>query len=105
MIFFNRLSHFLGLPQSSVPDFNFYIVLAVAYMYLVALLALLMYWHPKNRYFPLLLANGKIASSLLSFYLLIIHQPYMILIVNCVVDGLIGIAAFMFYKKIKRISS
>jgi len=105
LIFFNKLSGFLGLPLSSVPDFNFYLVLAVAYMYLVALFALLMYRHPENMCFPLLLANGKIASSLLSLYLLVIHQPYLILVVNCVVDGLIGIVAVMFYRKIKRTSS
>ncbi len=102
LIFFNKLSGYLELPHSPVTEFTFYLVLAVAYMYIVALVSFLMYRHPENRYFPLLLANGKIASSLLSLYLLIVHQPFLILIVNCVVDGLIGIVAFVFYKKLKR---
>ena len=101
LIFFNSLSEYLGLNQSPVPDFNFYIVLAIAYMYLVTLVAFLMYKHPENSYFPLLLANGKLASSLLSLCIFVFSQPYLILVVNCVVDGLIGIAAYAFYRKIK----
>ena len=83
---------------------NFYIVLAVAYMYLVGLLAFLMYKHPENMYFPLLLANGKLASSLLSLYMFSFHLPFLILVVNCIVDGLIGVAALIFYFKIKKAS-
>jgi hypothetical protein len=101
LIFFNSLSTYLGLNQSPVPDFDFYVILAVAYMYLVTLVAFLMYKHPENSYFPLLLANGKLASSLLSLCIFIFYQPYLILAVNCAVDGLIGIAAFAFYRKIK----
>jgi len=101
LIFFNSLSEYLGLNQSPVPDFNIYIVLAIAYMYLVTLVAFLMYKHPENSYFPLLLANGKLASSLLSLCIFVFSQPYLILVVNCVVDGLIGIAAYAFYRKIK----
>lgn len=101
LIFFNSISRYLGTSQAPVPAYNFYVVLAVAYMYLVTLVALLMYKHPENSYFPLLLANGKIASSLLSLFIFIFYEPYLILVVNCVVDGLIGIAAFAFYRKIK----
>jgi hypothetical protein len=90
------------MVPSLVVGINFYIVLAVAYMYLAALLAFLMYRHPENRFFPLLLANGKLASSLLSLYIFSVHQPSLILIVNCLVDGMIGIAAMFFYSKIKK---
>lgn len=90
------------MDPAPVIGINFYIALAVAYMYLVALLAFLMYRHPENRYFPLLLANGKFASSLLSLFIFAVHQPFLILAVNCVVDGLIGVAALIFYFKIKK---
>jgi hypothetical protein len=102
LVFFNNLSSYLGMPLSSVEAFDFYLILAVGYMYLVALLAFLMYRHPENKYFPLLLANGKIASSILSLLLFVIHQPYMIYITNCLIDGLIGIVVLAFYLKLKR---
>ena len=101
LIFFNSLAEDLRLNQSPVPDFNFYVVLAVAYMYLATLVAFLMYKHPENSYFPLLLANGKLASSLISLCIFVFSLPYLILVVNCVVDGLIGIAAYAFYRIIK----
>ena len=90
------------MVPSPVTGVNFYIVLAVAYMYLAALLAFLMYRHPENMYFPLLLANGKLASSLLSLYIFSVHQASLIFIINCFVDGLIGIVALIFYSKIKK---
>lgn len=101
LIFFNSISEDLGLNQSPVPEFNFYVALAVAYMYLATLVAFLMYKHPDNSYFPFLLANGKLASSLISLYIFVLSRPFLILMVNCVVDGLIGIAAYAFYRKIK----
>lgn len=90
------------MVPSPVIGVNFYVVLAVAYMYLVALLAFLMYKYPQNMYFPLLLANGKLASSLLSLYIFSVHQPSLIFVINCFVDGLIGLAALIFYRKIKK---
>jgi hypothetical protein len=102
LVFFNTLSGYFGMVPSPVIGLNFYVVLAVAYMYLAALLAFLMYRHPENMYFPLLLANGKLASSLLSLYIFSVHQPSLIFVVNCFVDGLIGIVASIFYFKIKK---
>lgn len=104
LVFFNTLSGYFGMAPSPVIGPNFYIVLAVAYMYLVALLAFLMYRNPENKHFPLLLANGKLASSLLSLYIFSFHQLFLIFIVNCIVDGLIGVAASIFYFKIKKAS-
>jgi hypothetical protein len=92
------------MVPSPVIGLNFYIILAVAYMYLVALLAFFMYKYPGNMFFPLLLANGKLASSLLSLYMFSFHKPFLILVVNCFVDGLIGVAALIFYFKIKKAS-
>ena len=102
LVFFNILSDYLGMVPMPVMGVDFYVVLAVAYMYLVALLAFLMYRHPENRYFPLLLANGKLASSLLSLYIFSVHRPYLIFAVNCLVDGLIGLVALIFYRKMKK---
>ena len=100
--FFNTVSGYLGFSHSPVDSIDFYLVLAVAYMYLAALLAFLMWRHPGNRHFPLLLAHGKIASSLLSIFLFAIRWPYLIFLANFVVDGLIGIVALIFSSKIKR---
>lgn len=102
--FFNTVSGYLGFSPSPVDSTDFYLVLAVAYMYLAALLAFLMWRHPENRHFPLLLAHGKIASSLLSILLFAVRWPYLIFLVNFAVDGLIGIVAFIFSSKIKRTS-
>lgn len=102
LVFFNTLSSYIGMVPSPVIGVNFYVVLAVAYMYLVALLAFLMYRHPENMYFPLLLANGKLASSLLSLYIFSVHYPSLIFVVNCFVDGLIGLVVLIFYRKIKK---
>lgn len=102
LIFFNNISRYLGMEQSPVQGVNFYLILAIGYMYLVSLLAYLMYRHPENIYFPLLLANGKLASSILSLCLFIVHKPYLIYIFNCIVDGLIGIMVWILYFKLKR---
>ena len=102
LVFFNTLSGYIGMDPSPVTGVNFYLALAVAYMYLVTLLAYLMYRHPENIYFPLLLANGKLASSLFSLYFFSVHQPSLIFLVNCIVDGLIAAAALIFYFKVKK---
>jgi len=104
LVFFNTLSSPLGMVQTPVIGINFYLVLAVSYMYLAALLAFLMYLHPENKYFPLLLAHGKLTSSLLSLYIFSVHQPSLIFAVNCFVDGLIGVVALIFYSRIKKIA-
>lgn len=102
--FFNTVSGYIGFSTSPVDSIDFYLVLAVAYMYLAALLAFLMWRHPENHHFPLLLAHGKIASSLLSILLFAVRWPYLIFLANFAVDGLIGIVALIFSSKIKRIS-
>jgi hypothetical protein len=103
LVFFNNISRHLGMERSPIQGAGFYIILAVGYMYLVALLAYFMYRYPENRYFPLLLVNGKLASSILSLYLFLVHQPYLIYIVNCLIDGLIGFVVLGFYLKLKRL--
>ncbi len=99
--FFNTFSSSLGLPESPVQATGLYVVLAVGYMYLVTLLAYLMYKHPENPYFPLLLINGKSASSFISLLLFVVHQPYLMFIANCIADGIIAAGVWILYRKMK----
>jgi len=103
--FFNTISLFFGLMVSPVHEIGFYLVLAVAYMYLVTMLAYLMYTHPENMNFPLLLIHGKSASSILSFALFIIHGQFLIYITNGIIDGLIALGVFLLSRKVQRESS
>ncbi len=89
---FNILAIQLGLPQSSEEVTGFYLILAVAYMYVVTLLAFLMHRHAENPLPPFLLINAKAASALLSALFFVFHQSYLIYLVNAVVDGSIALA-------------
>ncbi|MEN6348703.1 MAG: hypothetical protein ABFD08_04800 [Syntrophomonas sp.] len=100
--FFNIVSKYLGMAPSTEQGSNFYLILAVGYMYLVTLLAYFMYRNPEDSKFPLLLANGKLASSILSIFMFILHKPYLIYITNGVVDGFIGLLVIFIYLKMKR---
>jgi len=55
---FNTISSGLGMALSPLTGFGFYLILAVGYMYMVAILAFLMFRHPENRSFSLLLINA-----------------------------------------------
>ncbi|MDD8013741.1 MAG: hypothetical protein PHX05_09710 [Acidobacteriota bacterium] len=90
LVFFNRLSPSLGLSPAPAQSGTFYPILAVAYMYLVTLLAGLMFRRPGNPTFPLLLAQGKLASSLISIYFFFGCAPYLVCLANAVADGFIG---------------
>jgi hypothetical protein len=87
---FNRWSVPLGLPEAPPVGHSFFLILASGYMYLVSLLAWLMFRHPKKRTFPFILAHGKSASSLLSLVFFLTQEPYLIYLVNFLVDGLIA---------------
>jgi len=102
LIFFNNFSGYLGLPKAPLQGSGFYLILTSAYMYLVTLLAILMYRNPQQRVYPFLLAHGKMASSIISLYLFLIHQHYLIYLANFLIDGLIGIAALYLMKKMKK---
>ncbi len=104
LVFFNGVSSTLGMLPSPVIGASFYLILAVAYMYLVALLAYLMYRYPEVKHFPLLLAHAKLASAALSLYLFLVHQPYLIYLANCLVDGLIGAVTLFFYVKVRDVA-
>jgi hypothetical protein len=100
--FFNSIAETTGMLLSPVEGVDFYLILAAGYMYLVSLLAYLMFRHPENHYFPLLLIHAKFASSLLSLGFFILHQPYPIYITNCIIDGLIGLLVLYFFMKLKK---
>ncbi|MHB1484928.1 MAG: hypothetical protein ACYCYI_09715 [Saccharofermentanales bacterium] len=101
LIFFNDISDALGLVKSVITDGGFYLALASAYMYIVAILAWLMFRHPEDKKYPFLLANAKLASSVLSLFFFIFRSAELIYITNCIVDGLIGIAALVYFLKLK----
>lgn len=99
---FNIFSEYLSLPPSPTEGMNFYLVLAVAYMYVVTLLAYNMFCCPDEPVFPLLLAHGKLASALLSVFLFIRHQPYLIYISNGILDGSIGLGVLFIWWRMKK---
>jgi hypothetical protein len=94
---FNSISNAIGMKEAPLNGMGFYLILAAGYMYLVTLIACLMYKYPENKYFPLLLANGKMISSFLSLIMFVSHQPYLIYMVNFIVDGIIGSIVLIFY--------
>ncbi|MDD8014378.1 MAG: hypothetical protein PHX45_01685 [Acidobacteriota bacterium] len=100
--FFNGISEPLGFRPSPVPERDFYLVLAVAYMWTVTWLAWKMYLRPRERIFPSLLVQAKTASSVLSLGFYFLHGHYLIYLVNASVDGLIAIAAGFVFLRRKR---
>jgi hypothetical protein len=95
---FDALSGPLGMPPSPGVGSHFYLILTGGYMYLVALLAWLMFRRPQNNDFPFLLANGKLATALISLAFFFFHQPLLIYLGNSIVDGLIGVVVLVFYR-------
>ena len=90
LAWFNRLSLPLGLPPAPGRAGSFFPILALSYMYLVTFLAGLMFKRPANPLFPMLLAQGKFASSILSLVFFFGRSPYLICLANAVIDGGIG---------------
>ncbi len=99
---FNALSPAFGLPAAPVDGAGFYRILAVAYMYLVALLAFMMFRHPENRSYPVLLVNAKAASALLSLAFFLVVHPYLAFISNGVVDGVLAVAVALLNARRRR---
>jgi hypothetical protein len=89
--FFNSLSPRFDMPAAPLTGRGFYLILAVGYMYVVTVLAFLMYRRPDEPAYPLLLTHAKAASSLLSLALFLLHAPYLIYLANFIIDGLIGL--------------
>ena len=102
ILLFNDLSSSLGMATVPAVGFNFYLILAVAYMYLVTILAVFMFRYPKNSVYPLILCHGKIASAAVSILLFALHKPFLLYLGNGIVDGGIGITVFIIYLYKKR---
>lgn len=100
--FFNTISRPLGMKLAPLTGYQFFLILAAAYMYMVTLLAWFMFRHPENKTYPLLLVQAKAVSSLLSFLSFIVHQPFLIYLTNSVVDGAIAVFVLVMYLKITK---
>ncbi len=102
LAFFNIISDILGFSPSPTEGVDFFLILTGGYMYMVTLIAYMMYRHPTSAIYPLLLTHGKWASSFLSLCFFIFHRPYLIYLANFFVDGLIGVIALIFYSRLKK---
>ncbi len=102
LLFFNRLSPALGFAPSPVQGAGFYLILAAAYMYLVGVLAMMMFLHPDEPLYPPLLIHGKAASALLSLALFLFHGPFLIYLANAIIDGAIAAAVFLLARPLLR---
>jgi hypothetical protein len=90
----NRLGAATGLPRSPLEGHGFYLVLAVAYMYVVTVLATLMARHPNEGAYATLLVHAKAVSSLLSLALFAVHAHYFVYLANFAVDGAIALFVY-----------
>jgi hypothetical protein len=98
----NTLGRPFGLPEAPLAGAGFYLVLAVGYMAIVTILSIMMVRHPENPAYPLLLLQAKGASSLLSFGLFLLHQNAFVYLANGIVDGGLGLFAFLLYRSVRR---
>ncbi|MBE3096050.1 MAG: hypothetical protein IMZ55_09650 [Acidobacteria bacterium] len=90
-----------GMPAGEVGA-GLFGALAVAYMYMVSLLAWMMFRRPTEAVWPALLAHAKLASAALSFILMVAQGPTVICAANGVVDGLIGVLALILRRQVIR---
>jgi hypothetical protein len=98
--FFNGISRHWGMIEGPA-ERSFFGVLAAAYMYVVTVLAWLMYRFPREKAYPMLLANAKFASSALSFLLFAVHVPWLIYLVNGILDAGLGFVALLMAARAK----
>jgi hypothetical protein len=97
----NSIGRGFGLAEAPLTGAGFYLALAAGYMVVVTILAGMIARHPGNPAFPLLLAQAKGSSSLLSFGLFIFHQQAFVYLANAVVDGTIGLFVFLIYRSVR----
>jgi hypothetical protein len=100
LAFFNAVSRRLGMAEGPA-DRWFFSVLTVAYMYVVTVLAWLMYRSPREKIFPFLLAQAKLASAALSFLMFAVQGPWLIYLANGVVDAAIGLLVLAMYFRVR----
>ena len=99
--FFNGISRSLGMVEAPSAGPSFFGVLAVAYMTVVTILAWRMYRSPTEKLYPLLLGQAKIASALLSFLMFAFHAPWLVYLVNGIVDGGLGLVVLLMFFKVR----
>jgi len=102
LIFFNGMSGSFGLQAAPLNGGGFYLALAAAYMYIVTLIAVMMWRDPLQPLYPMMLANAKFASSAASLYLFAVCGRYLIFFANFIVDGFIGVLAVYFFLKVRK---
>jgi hypothetical protein len=100
---FNGISRNLGMVETPPQGPGIFPVLAVAYMYLVALLAFLMYIHPEEKAFPLILSNAKVSSSALSLGMIVFQGTYLVYITNFIVDGVIAAGVIVLWRMMRKV--
>jgi hypothetical protein len=100
--FFNSLSPRFGMPAAPLHGPGFYLILAAGYMYVVTVLAFLMYRRPEEPAYPLLLTHAKLASSLLSLAFFLLHAHYLVYLANFIVDGIIGLGVAILSGKTRK---
>ncbi|MGZ5480142.1 MAG: hypothetical protein ACXWGZ_11145, partial [Candidatus Aminicenantales bacterium] len=71
------------------------------YMYVVTILAWFMYRFPGEKIYPLILCQAKLASSLLSFLMFFFHAPWLVYLVNGIVDGGLGLVVLMMFFNVR----
>jgi len=104
LAFFNSLSGTIGFREAPLTGFQFYLVLASGYMYLVALLAWLMFRHPADETYARLLVHAKLATALLSLVFFALHRPFLIYLANFLVDGLIGLGVWALLRRQRKLN-
>jgi hypothetical protein len=87
---FNRVSAPWGLPPAPDGETGLFVLLAAAYMAVVTALAVIMARRPQDLLAPRLLALAKLASSVFSLGFILLRANYFIVLVNGVVDAIIG---------------
>jgi hypothetical protein len=92
---FNWLGRQLGWPETTTEPYTLYLALALAYMYVVTVLALQMARHPAERIYPWVLVQAKAASALICIGLFALQAHYVIYLANFLVDC--AIAAFVWW--------
>ncbi len=100
LAFFNGMARRLGMAEGPMGP-SFFVALAGGYMYVVTALAWLMFRAPTEKIYPLLLAQAKLASSVLSLALFALQAPWLIFLANGIVDGAIGLAVLALYFRVK----
>jgi hypothetical protein len=98
--FFNSLSAILDMAPSPAGGLSFFSAMASAYMTVVTILAWNLGRRPWDRASSRLLVQAKSASSLVSLILFLFREPWLILLVNGIVDALIGALVFFAFRNV-----